>query len=93
MLELIIDAEDQQELGTGVVLDELAREGARRMIAAALEAEVEEYVEALKGLRDSALSARHIDKRPLGSVGCTAGAWGVRVFGVNGQPLTEDVAR
>ena len=27
-----------------VTLDELAREGARRMIAAALEAEVEEYV-------------------------------------------------
>ena len=33
-------------------LDELAREGARRMIAAALEAEVEEYVEALRHLRD-----------------------------------------
>jgi putative transposase len=29
---------------TGVTLDELAREGARRMIAAALEAEVDEYV-------------------------------------------------
>ena len=28
----------------GVSLDELAREGARRMIAAALEAEVDEYV-------------------------------------------------
>lgn len=52
MLELIIDAEDQQELGTRVVLDELAREGARRMIAAALEAEVEEYVHGLKELRD-----------------------------------------
>jgi len=37
-----------------VTLDELAREGARRMIAAALEAEVEQYVgsfvEAVKGL-------------------------------------------
>ena len=32
------DDEDQ------VTLDDLAREGARRMIAAALEAEVEEYV-------------------------------------------------
>jgi hypothetical protein len=30
--------------GIGVTLDELAREGARRMIAAALEAEVDEYV-------------------------------------------------
>jgi putative transposase len=33
-------------------LDELAREGARRMIAAALELEVEEYVSKLRHLRD-----------------------------------------
>ena len=33
-------------------LDELARQGARRMIAAALELEVEQYVEALRHLRD-----------------------------------------
>jgi transposase-like protein len=33
-------------------LDELAREGARRMNAAALEAEVEQYAEALRHLRD-----------------------------------------
>ena len=33
-------------------LDELVREGARRMIAVALEAEVEQYVEALRQLRD-----------------------------------------
>ena len=32
-----------------VTLDELAREGARRMIAAALEAEVDEYVGAFVG--------------------------------------------
>jgi len=33
-------------------LDELAREEARRMIAAALELEVEQYVQALRHLRD-----------------------------------------
>jgi putative transposase len=33
-------------------LDELAREGARRMIAAALELEVDEYIEKLRHLRD-----------------------------------------
>ena len=33
-------------------LDELAREGARRMILAALEVEVEEYIEKLRHLRD-----------------------------------------
>ena len=31
--------------GTALTLDDLAREGARRMIAAALEAEVDEYIE------------------------------------------------
>jgi putative transposase len=35
-----------------VTLDELAREGARRMIAAALEAEVGEYVERFADERD-----------------------------------------
>jgi putative transposase len=35
--------------GVRVTLDELAREGARRMIAAALEAEVDEYVSAFVG--------------------------------------------
>ena len=33
-------------------LDELAREGARRMLVAALEAEVAAYVEAHRGTRD-----------------------------------------
>jgi len=33
-------------------LDELAREGARRMILAALELEVEQYVQELRHLRD-----------------------------------------
>ena len=35
-------------------LDELAREGARRLIATALEVEVDEYVQALRHLRDEA---------------------------------------
>jgi transposase-like protein len=37
---------------SAVTLDDLAREGARRMIAAALEAEVEEYVAAFADERD-----------------------------------------
>jgi putative transposase len=37
----------EADQGITVTLDELAREGARRMIAAALEAEVEEYVSSL----------------------------------------------
>ena len=48
-------------------LDELAREGARRMIAAALELEVEEYIERLRHLRDEnghALVVRNGKARP-----------------------------
>ena len=37
--------------GMDATLDTLAREGARRMIAAALEAEVKSYVERFRGVR------------------------------------------
>jgi transposase-like protein len=40
---------ESNDEGVGVALDELAREGARRMIAAALEAEVDDYVASFVG--------------------------------------------
>jgi putative transposase len=52
MLKLTTDDTEGQTLEITQSLDELAREGARRMIAAALEAEVEQYVESLRHLRD-----------------------------------------
>jgi transposase-like protein len=52
MLKLTTDDTEGQTPEITQSLDELAREGARRMIAAALEAEVEEYVESLRHLRD-----------------------------------------
>jgi putative transposase len=52
MLKLITDDTEGQTPEIAQSLDELAREGARRMIAAALEAEVEQYVESLRHLRD-----------------------------------------
>ncbi|MER6504613.1 IS256 family transposase [Streptomyces sp. NPDC001455] len=39
---------------TGSLIDEIVREGARRMLAAALEAEVEQYIAELAGRRDEA---------------------------------------
>ena len=57
-------------------LDELAREGARRMIAAALELEVEEYMEQLRHLRDEnghALVVRNGKAKPR-TVSLGAGA-------------------
>jgi putative transposase len=52
MFKLTTNDAEGQTAEITQTLDELAREGARRMIAAALEAEVEQYVEALRPLRD-----------------------------------------
>jgi transposase-like protein len=52
MYKLTTNAAEGQTPEITQTLDELAREGACRMIAAALEAEVEQYVEALRHLRD-----------------------------------------
>ena len=50
MLSVVTDAQAQDELR--VDLDELVREGARRMLAAALEAEVDAYLAAHAAERD-----------------------------------------
>ena len=52
MLKLTTDDAEGQAPEITQTLDELAREGARRMIAAALEVEVAEYVQALRHHRD-----------------------------------------
>jgi putative transposase len=52
MLKLTTDDTEGQAPEITLSLDELAREGARRMIAAALEVEVEQYIESLRHLRD-----------------------------------------
>ncbi len=50
MLRVVTDDDARAELAVG--LDEIVREGARRMLAAALEAEVDAYIEALAGELD-----------------------------------------
>ena len=52
MLRVVADDKTNAEMGSG--LDELVREGARRMLAAALEAEVDAYVSASAGEVDEA---------------------------------------
>jgi len=52
MLELITNESEKTAPEVTQSLDELAREGARRMIAAALETEVEEYLQKQSHLRD-----------------------------------------
>lgn len=59
MLEVTDGAELEKEREeTRGLLDEVAREGARRMLIAALEAEREEYVEGLRHLKDEEGQAR-----------------------------------
>jgi transposase-like protein len=53
MFKLTTDDAEGQTPEIAQTLDELAREGARRMIVAALEVEVEQYVEALRHFRDA----------------------------------------
>jgi putative transposase len=52
MLKQHTQAPEEQAGEMRLSLDELAREGARRMLAAALEAEVAEYLERHRGERD-----------------------------------------
>lgn len=82
---------EQELLG----LDEIARQGARRMLAEALEAEVQDYLEAARGERDEhghALVVRngHADER---KVLCGAGAMEVRVPRVNDKRVDENGSR
>lgn len=72
-------------------LDELAREGARRMIAAALEAEVEAYVDAHREARDQdgrALVTRNGRARPR-TLTTGVGAMEVRAPRVNDRRVNE----
>jgi putative transposase len=49
----VVEKRDEREASEGLLpLDEIAREGARRMLIEALEAEVDDYVERYRGERD-----------------------------------------
>ncbi len=49
----VIEKRDEREAGEELLLlDEIAREGARRMLIAALKAEVDDYVERHRSERD-----------------------------------------
>src|SRR5215207_8315096 len=76
-------------------LDEIARQGARRMLAEALEAEVEAYIEAATGERDEnghALVVRNGRARER-EVLLGAGAVEVRAPRVNDKRVDEDGER
>jgi putative transposase len=67
MLKVVADAGESQPGDVSLTLDEIAREGARRMLAAALEAEVAAYLERYRDERDErghALVVRNGRARP-----------------------------
>ena len=67
MLKLSTDTSSVQAGEMTLTLDEIAREGARRMLQAALEAEVAAYLERFRGERDErghALVVRNGKARP-----------------------------
>lgn len=96
MLKIVADEAAREELASS--LDEIVREGARRMLHAALEVEVDSYLEAARGQRDEvghALVVRNGTARPR-PVTTAAGAIEVKAPRVNDKrvdPQTGERAR
>jgi len=89
MLKVVADGAAREDLAAS--LDEIVREGARRMLAAALEEEVAAYIAALAGERDEAgrrLVVRNGHARPR-EVTTVAGAIEVRAPRVNDRRVDE----
>jgi transposase-like protein len=97
MFEYITDSTDGPAPEVSQSLDELARDGARRMIEAALQREVEQYLERLRGERDErgrALAVRNGRARER-KVTVGAGTIAIRAPRVNdrrpGQRFTSQI--
>src|SRR5262245_31443356 len=89
MLKVVAEGAAREDLAAS--LDEIVREGARRMLAAALEDEVAAYIAAHAGERDGAgrrLVVRNGHARPR-QVTTTAGAMEVRAPRVDDRRVYE----
>jgi putative transposase len=90
MLRVVTDESARGELAS--TLDEICREGARRMLAAALELEAGEYVAALQHLVDEGgrrLVVRNGHARPR-TITTAAGAVEIRAPRVNDRRVDAD---
>jgi putative transposase len=91
MLKVVHDVEASNEPAGGSLLDEIVRDGARQMLAAALQAEVAAYVEQLKdeldehGRRLVVRNGFHAERE----VTTAAGAIPVRAPRVNDKRVDE----
>jgi putative transposase len=91
MLKVVHDASASNEAAGGSLLDEIVRDGARQMLAAALQAEVAAYVEAFKDELDEAgrrLVVRNGFHEPR-EVTTAAGAIPVKAPRVNDKRIDE----
>ncbi len=93
MLRVVSDADAGAEMTAG--LDEICRDGARRMLAAALEAEAELYVESLADQRDERghrLVVRNGHAEPR-MITTAAGAIEIKAPRVNDRRVDPDTAQ
>jgi putative transposase len=98
MYKLTTDDKEGQAPEVMLSLDDLAREGARRMIATALEVEVEQYIQSLRHLRDQhghALVVRNGKSHHERTVNLGAGSIKMRAPRVDdrrpGQRFTSEI--
>jgi len=90
MLTVLTDASSGEELAS--TLDEICREGARRMLAVALEVEVDDHLNALRGELDEhgrRLVVRNGHARPR-TITTAAGAVPIRAPRVNDKRVDAD---
>jgi len=90
MLTVLTDASSGEELAS--TLDEICREGARRMLAVALEVEVDDHLNALRGELDEhgrRLVVRNGHARPR-TITTAAGAVPIRGPRVNDKRVDAD---
>ena len=80
MLKVVPDPDDANPADGGSLLDEIVRDGARQMLAAALQAEVAAYVAAHAGEVDDAghrlvvRNGYHAEREVTTAAGCGGGA-------------------
>ncbi len=86
MLRIIEETSEGKGFALGSSLDDLAHEGARRMLVSALEAEVGEYVERYRSERDEA--GRFACPHPGAPAGFAPQAFQLRAYSAHpGSPL------